>query len=452
MEKAKDKVKRTPIRVGISIGDINGIGPEVVIKALNDSQMLVDCTPVVYASSKTINFHKKRVHAGEFNYVAIKSADEIKNRKINIVNVWDGEVAIELGKITESGGSHALKSLDAATKDLASGKVDVLVTAPISKEAMAKAGFKFPGHTEYLADMAGEEEALMLMVAGNLRVGLVTTHMALKDVPASMTIDKIHGKIKAFEQSLRKDFGIRRPRIAVLGLNPHAGENGKMGDEEHEVIAPSISKAKNEGIMAFGPYPADSFFGSSNRFNFDGILAMFHDQGLSAFKAIAFDEGVNFTAGLPVVRTSPDHGTAFDIAGKDQASGASMRHAIYLAMDVYRNHQLEKEINANPLEITPPKERDRDRKEGRGKQGPKGGNDHKKGGAPKGQGAKKPVGEAKTEVKSETPVDTKEKPDTVKKDAPKKEAKPKTEKSESKPKASEKKDNSDKEEVKKEDA
>ncbi len=380
MEKAKEKAKRNPIRVGISIGDINGIGPEVVIKALNDSQMLMDCTPVIYASSKTLNFHKKRVHAGDFNYVSVKSADEIKVRKINIVNVWDGEVPIELGKITETGGSHALQSLEHATKDLAAGKVDVLVTAPISKEAMAKAGFKFPGHTEYLADMAGEEEALMLMVAGGLRVGLVTTHMALKDVPAAMTIEKIHGKIRAFEQSLRKDFGIRRPKIAVLGLNPHAGENGKMGDEENEVIAPSISKAKNDGIMAFGPYPADSFFGSSNRFNFDGILAMFHDQGLSAFKAIAFDEGVNFTAGLPVVRTSPDHGTAFDIAGKDEASGASMRQAIYLAMDVYRNHQFEKEINANPLEITPPKEWDsrenkgrggRDNRDGRGK--PRGG-------------------------------------------------------------------------------
>lgn len=369
MEKGNEKPNSTAIRVGISIGDINGIGPEVVIKALSDSQMLLDCTPVIYASSKTVNFHKKRVQAGDFNYLTVNSADEIKSRKINIVNVWDDEVPIELGKITESGGKYALQSLDYATKDLASGKVDVLVTAPISKEAMAKAGFKFPGHTEYLADMAGEAEALMLMVAGSLRVGLVTTHMALKDVPGAMTIEKIHGKIRAFEQSLRKDFGIRRPKIAVLGLNPHAGENGKMGDEENEVISPSISKAKNEGIMAFGPYPADSFFGSSNRFNFDGILAMFHDQGLSAFKAIAFDEGVNFTAGLPVVRTSPDHGTAFDIAGKDEASGASMRQAIYLAMDVYRTHQFEKEITANPLENAPEREREGKDRGGRSRDG-----------------------------------------------------------------------------------
>lgn len=369
MDKAKETSTNTPIRVGISIGDINGIGPEVVIKALNDAQILLDCTPVIYASSKSVNFHKKRVFAGDFNYAAVSSADEIKPNKINVINVWEEEVAIELGKITETGGSYALKSLDHATKDLAAGKVDVLVTAPISKEAMAKAGFKFPGHTEYLADMAGEAEALMLMVAGNLRVGLVTTHMALKDVPGAMTIEKIHGKIRAFEQSLRKDFGIRRPKIAVLGLNPHAGENGKMGDEENEVIKPSISKATNDGIMAFGPYPADSFFGSSNRFNFDGVLAMFHDQGLSAFKAIAFDEGVNYTAGLPVVRTSPDHGTAFDIAGKDEASGASMRHAIYLAMDVYRNHQKEKEMNANPLENAPEREREGKSRGGRDRDG-----------------------------------------------------------------------------------
>lgn len=353
-----DKGKRTPIRVGISIGDINGIGPEVIIKALNDSQMLVDCTLVIYGSTKTLNFHKKRVYAGEFNYTTVNSAEEVKPHKINVINVWEEEVPIELGKITEVGGKYALASLESATKDLAAGKVDVLVTAPISKEAMAKAGFKFPGHTEYLADMAGQEEALMLMVAGNLRVGLVTTHIALKEVPSAVTMDKVHQKIRAFSQSLRKDFGIRRPRIAVLGLNPHAGENGKMGNEENEVINPAISKAKNEGIMAFGPYPADSFFGSSNRFNFDGVLAMFHDQGLSAFKAIAFDEGVNFTAGLPVVRTSPDHGTAFDIAGEDKASGDSLRHAIYLAMDVYRSHQLEKEITANPLESVPERERE----------------------------------------------------------------------------------------------
>jgi len=325
--------------------------------------LLQDCTPVIYGSTKVLNYYRKIVTAGDFSYLPIESIDDIKEKKINVINVWKDEVEIELGKITETGGKYALLSLDEATKDLAAGKIDVLVTAPISKEAMSKAGFKFPGHTEYLADMAGQDEALMLMVAGDLRVALVSSHIALKDVPASVTIDKVLAKLRVFNQSLRKDFSIRRPKIAVFGLNPHAGENGKMGSEESEVILPAINKANNEGIMAFGPYPADGFFGSRNKENFDGVLAMFHDQGLAAFKAIAFDEGVNYTAGLPVVRTSPDHGTAFDIAGKDLASGQSMRQAMYLAMDVFRNQQFEKEINANPLEEQPKEKLGR---EGRG--------------------------------------------------------------------------------------
>lgn len=356
-------MRKDAIRIGISIGDINGIGPEVIIKALSDPMLLQDCTPVIYGSTKVLNYYRKIVTAGDFSYLPIESIDDIKEKKINVINVWKDEVEIELGKITETGGKYALLSLDEATKDLAAGKIDVLVTAPISKEAMSKAGFKFPGHTEYLADMAGQDEALMLMVAGDLRVALVSSHIALKDVPASVTIDKVLAKLRVFNQSLRKDFSIRRPKIAVFGLNPHAGENGKMGSEESEVILPAINKANNEGIMAFGPYPADGFFGSRNKENFDGVLAMFHDQGLAAFKAIAFDEGVNYTAGLPVVRTSPDHGTAFDIAGKDLASGQSMRQAMYLAMDVFRNQQFEKEINANPLEEQPKEKLGR---EGRG--------------------------------------------------------------------------------------
>lgn len=359
-------MKKDAIRIGISIGDVNGIGPEVIIKALSDTMLLQDCTPVIYGSTKVLNYYKKIVTAGEFSYLPIETIDDLKEKKINVINVWKEEVEIELGKITESGGKYALLSLDEATKDLAAGKIDVLVTAPISKEAMSKAGFKFPGHTEYLADMAGQDEALMLMVAGDLRVALVSSHIALKDVPASVTIDKVLDKLRVFNQSLGKDFSIRRPKIAVFGLNPHAGENGKMGTEESEVILPAINRANNEGIMAFGPYPADGFFGSRNKENFDGVLAMFHDQGLAAFKAIAFDEGVNYTAGLPVVRTSPDHGTAFDIAGKDLASGQSMRQAMYLAMDVFRNQQFEKEINANPLQEQP---KERLGREGRGSDG-----------------------------------------------------------------------------------
>ena len=359
MENPK-KVKKGPIRVGISIGDINGIGPEVIMKALNDSRMLDNCTVVIYGSSKVLNFHKKPLGLQDFNYVSIKSADEVKSRKINVINIWDEEITFELGKATESGGKYAFESLESATKDLASGKVDVLVTAPISKDAMGKMGFKFPGHTEYLADMAGQEEALMLMVSPTLRVGLVTSHIALKDVPTAVTTEKVFAKIKAFNESLKKDFGIRRPRIAVFGVNPHAGENGKMGSEESEAINPAIAKAKGLDILAFGPYPADGFFGSSSKSEFDGVLAMYHDQGLAAFKALSFDEGVNFTAGLPVIRTSPDHGTAFDIAGQNKASGDSMRNAIYLAMDVYKTHAFEKEINANPLEISKRDKKDRE--------------------------------------------------------------------------------------------
>lgn len=348
--------KRT-IRVGISIGDINGIGPEVVMKALDDQRILQDCTPVIYASSKVLSSHKKNLSLEEFNYQSVRSADEVKGSKIYVVNLWKDEPEISLGEVSQVGGKCAFESLEAATQDLASGKIDVLVTAPISKEAMAKADFKFPGHTEYLADLSGQKDALMLMVSGDLRVGLVTTHIPLSEVSRAVTTDGVYNKLKEFESSLKKDFGIRRPKIAVLGLNPHAGENGKMGDEEQTVIIPAINRAKNENVMCFGPYPADGFFGSSAIKDFDGVLAMYHDQGLTGFKALAFDQGVNFTAGLPVVRTSPDHGTAFDIVGKDVASPNSMRSAIFLAIDVYRTRMFEKEITADVLEITPPKEK-----------------------------------------------------------------------------------------------
>lgn len=351
MDKPKEQEKsdRRPVKVGITIGDVNGIGPEVIMKSLLDNRILVDCLPVIYGSTKIFAIHKKLNNINDFNYQAVKSAEEAKKKKINVINVIEGEVEIEKGQPTKESGNYAFASLEAATKDLAAGKIDVLVTAPISKDAMGKAEFKFPGHTEYLADLSGLEEALMVMVSPTLRVALVTSHIALKDVPPSLTIDKVFDKIKVFNKSLVKDFGIQRPRIAVFGVNPHAGENGKMGDEEREIISPAIQKAMNEGIFASGPFPADGFFGSGAMKSFDGILAMYHDQGLAAFKALAFDEGVNFTAGLPIVRTSPDHGTAYDIVGKNMASADSMRSAIYLAMDVFRRHQLDKEVSANPL-------------------------------------------------------------------------------------------------------
>ena len=360
-ELKKETVSRHIVKVGISIGDVNGISPEVIMKALSDNRIMMDCTPIIYASSKVFSYHKKLIKFNDFNYTSCKSAEEAKEKKVNIVNIWEKELKIELGKATTEGGQYAFESLEKATQDLASGKIDVLVTAPINKEAMGKSGFKFPGHTEYLADMAGQSDALMLMVAGDLRVGLVTSHIPIKDVSDSISTESVHQKIVAFNQALQKDFGIQRPKIAVLGLNPHAGENGKMGSEENESIHPAIEKAKNENVLAYGPFPADGFFGSSARSGYDGILSMYHDQGLSAFKALSFDEGVNFTAGLPIVRTSPDHGTAYDIVGKNQASGASMRNAIYLAIDVFRNHIEEKEANANPLAISPKKDLRRER-------------------------------------------------------------------------------------------
>lgn len=349
----KEKVRKKAIRVGISIGDVNGIGPEVVIKALKDSQILIDCTPIIYASNKVLSFHKKNLNDIQFNYQSYKSADEAKARKVNVVNIDNNQVEFDLGKPTKESGTFAFQSLEAATQDLASGKIDVLITAPISKEAMAMADFQFPGHTEYLANLSGEDEALMMMVSGSLKVALVTSHMALKDVSNKLNKELILKKIKQLEKSLKKDFDITKPKIAVLGFNPHAGENGKMGDEEATAISPAIKEAFSEGIMAFGPYPADGFFGSNNRSNFDAVLAMYHDQGLTAFKALAFDDGVNFTAGLPIVRTSPDHGTAYDIVGKDCASEQSMRSAIYLAMDVFRNNKMYKKIHANPLPFSP---------------------------------------------------------------------------------------------------
>lgn len=345
----KEEITGTPVRVGISVGDINGIGPEVIIKALSDNRILLDCTPIIYASTKTFSYHKKLMNDPEFNYQTCKGALEAQPRKINMVNVWNDEMVFDIGKGTETSGKYAFLSLEKATEDLASGKIDVLVTAPISKEAIGKAGFKFPGHTEFLADQAGMEEALMMMVSHDLRVALVTSHVALKEVPTTLTKEKILAKIKALDSSLKKDFGIQRPKIAVFGLNPHASENGKMGTEEQEIISPAINAAKSEDIFASGPYPADGFFGSPNRSNFDAVLAMYHDQGLAAFKALAFEEGVNYTAGLPIVRTSPDHGTAFDIAGKNLANAQSMRSAIYLAIDTFRTRKFMKEIALNPL-------------------------------------------------------------------------------------------------------
>ncbi|UKN00848.1 4-hydroxythreonine-4-phosphate dehydrogenase PdxA [Paracrocinitomix mangrovi] len=339
------------IRVGITVGDINGVGLEVIIKTLQDTKVYENSIPIIYGSSKAVSFHKKEaVQIEEFNFLAVKNAEEAKPKKINVINCWKEEVKIILGEKNANGGKYALLSLEAATKDLKEGKIDVLVTAPINKDCVREAGFEFAGHTEYLAHMNNQEDVLMFMIAGDLRVGVVTGHVPLKDVPSLITEEAVEKKLRMMLDSLRKDFLIPKPRIAVLGLNPHAGDRGTIGQEELEIINPVISKLRDEGELIYGSYSADGFFGSSNVKIFDAILSMYHDQGLTGFKSISFDEGVNYTAGLPIVRTSPDHGTAYDIAGKNRASERSFRNAYFLACDVHRRRMRYDELHKNPLE------------------------------------------------------------------------------------------------------
>jgi len=336
------------VKVGISIGDLNGIGFEVIIKALEDNRMLTNATAVIYSSAKIASYFRKALEL-PFNYKKINDADEAQDGKVNVLNVWDDEFKIELGSSTPDGGKVAFMSLEAATKDLAAGKIDVLVTAPINKKNIQNENFQFAGHTEYLTKYSNADESLMFMVSGDLRVGIATNHIPLSEIPKTLTKEIIIAKLKLMNQSLVRDFGIIKPRIAVLGLNPHAGENGMLGEEESTIIIPAIDAAKKEGIVAFGPYASDGIFGSKNYATFDGILAMYHDQGLTPFKALAGGSGVNFTAGLPIVRTSPDHGTAYEIAGQNIADETSFRNAFFLAIDIFHNRIFNKEINKNPM-------------------------------------------------------------------------------------------------------
>lgn len=345
-----DKTDKIPV-VGITIGEINGIGPEVIVKALRDNRILASFTPIIYGTNKAISFYKKLLNLHEFNFQTIKTANEVQAKKINLINISTDDFEITPGIPTEHSGKISYKALECATQDLSEGKIDVLVTAPISKENIQKAGFQFPGHTEFLAEMSGVKDALMILTSGDLRVALVTTHIPVAEVSKHLTKENLTDKIRSLEASLKKDFNIVKPKIAVFGLNPHAGENGKIGSEEQQVIIPAIQHLKNEGILVFGPFAADGFFGSQARSQYDGILAMYHDQGLTAFKALAFEDGVNYTAGLPIIRTSPDHGTAFDISGKGTASEESMRSAIFQAIDIWKNRRFQKEINRNPLVI-----------------------------------------------------------------------------------------------------
>ncbi|HEX2920376.1 MAG TPA: 4-hydroxythreonine-4-phosphate dehydrogenase PdxA [Bacteroidales bacterium] len=334
---------------GISQGDINGIGYEVIMKALSDPMINDILTTVVYGSPKVAAYHRKALNINNFNFNNIRNVDEAHPKKANIINCLDDNIRVELGKSTQIGGESAFISLEKAVEDLLKGKIDALVTAPIDKHNIQSKDFQFKGHTDYLKFKAGIEEVLMFMISDTLKIGVATDHVPLKMVPGLITGELLMRKMKLMNQSLKVDFGIRKPRIAVLGLNPHAGDNSLLGSEEAEIIAPAIQQAQKEGILAFGPFPADGFFGAGSFAKFDGILAMYHDQGLAPFKALAFDSGVNFTAGLPFIRTSPVHGTAFEIAGKGEASESSFRQAMYLACDIYRNRKMYAEISKNPL-------------------------------------------------------------------------------------------------------
>ena len=329
--------------VGISIGDVNGIGPEVIIKALSDKRMLSLMTPVIFGSSKVISFYRKQLEYDRFNFMTIKGIDDIAYGKVNVINCWEEMVELEPGKVTGAGGNAAWLALKQATETLKEGKVDALVTAPINKHNIQNEEFTFAGHTEFLAKTFEVKDNLMLLVHQGLRVGVVTGHIPLQQVSQKLTREKVRHKIKVLEQSLQQDFGILKPTIAVLGLNPHAGEAGLLGTEEADIIQPVIDELKQKGRLIFGPFPADGFFGNYLYKKFDGVMAMYHDQGLIPFKTLAFEEGVNFTAGLPVVRTSPDHGTAYDIAGKGEASPVSMREALYLACDVVKSRKMNEE-------------------------------------------------------------------------------------------------------------
>lgn len=348
--------KQDTIRIGITHGDINGIGYEVILKTLSDPRILEMCTPVVYGSPKVAAYHRKALNINNVSFNHVRNTKEILHKKANIINCVDENIRVELGKSTTEAGISSFNALDRATSDLQNGYIDALITAPINKDNIQSEEFNFPGHTEFLAEKFESENYAMLMVSETMKIGVVTTHIPLSEVAQSLTKETILSKIRIIAKSLQQDFAITKPRIAVFGLNPHAGDNGLIGKEDKEIILPAVIQAKKEGIMALGPYPADGFFGSDDYRKFDAILAMYHDQGLIPFKLASFERGVNYTAGLPAIRTSPAHGTAYAIAGEDNASPESFRQALYLAIDIHKNRSIYNEISKNPLknyEINP---------------------------------------------------------------------------------------------------
>jgi 4-hydroxythreonine-4-phosphate dehydrogenase len=341
------------LKAGITHGDINGIGYEVIIKCLSDPRINEICTPIVYGSAKVAGYYRKQIELENFSFHQIRHAGEANPKRANLINLLKDDVKVDPGKVTPAGGEAALISLRKAVDDLKNKQIDVLVTAPINKQNVQNETFRFPGHTEYITSEFGAgNESLMLMVSDRMRLGVVAGHMPVSGIADFIRNEIILKKLRIINKSLLVDFGITGGRIAVLGLNPHAGDGGLLGSEENDQIVPAIRQARNEKIMAFGPYPADGFFGSGVFKKFDAILAMYHDQGLVPFKTLNFDEGVNYTAGLPVVRTSPAHGTAYDLVGKNLASPTSFRQALYLACDIYRKREEYKELTANPLPKT----------------------------------------------------------------------------------------------------
>ncbi|MCK5846240.1 MAG: 4-hydroxythreonine-4-phosphate dehydrogenase PdxA [Bacteroidales bacterium] len=345
----EEEVKKK-VRVGISHGDYNGIGYETILKTFQDERMFDFCTPIIYGSSKLAAYYINTIPDIDISFNNIKNANQAVDGKLNILNIVNSEVKVEPGISTSAAGILAFESLEAVTQDLEHG-VDVLVTAPINKDNIQSDDFKFPGHTEYLAEKFGKDKELMILAGETMNVAVVTGHIPIKDVASTITKELISKKIRTFRDSLKVDFGILKPRIAVLGLNPHAGDNGLLGKEEIDIIIPAIEEAKEDRILAFGPFPSDGFFGSNDYTKFDGILAMYHDQGLLPFKALNFEDGVNFTAGISIVRTSPDHGTGYSITSKNLASPNSFRAAVLSAVDIFQKRVSNKELTKNPLKL-----------------------------------------------------------------------------------------------------
>jgi len=337
------------IKVGITHGDINGIGYEIILKTLSDHRIFEICTPILYGSPKVAAYHRKALDMENISFHSVRSAEEATPKKASIINCVDDEIRVELGKSTESAGEASRAALMKAVDDLKNNRIQALVTAPVNKLNLQSEDFRYTGHTEFLQDYFDAEESLMLMSSDLMKVGVVTSHIPIAEVPETITREEVLSKIRILDISLKQDFGIRKPRIAVLGLNPHAGEQGIIGEDEKEKIIPAIEEAKQSGGLVFGPFPADGFFGSGDYKRFDGILAMYHDQGLIPFKTLVNDAGVNYTAGLPIIRTSPAHGTAYEIAGHNQAHTGSFRQALYMACDIHKNRQMFKEITKDPL-------------------------------------------------------------------------------------------------------